>query len=317
MHVGFSETVRQSSRGVSYRNGCNGCNGYNGRGKNFAAGGGSAAGKTGEALQAGQRERAGKAASGAEFVQSVNQAREARRESVVDSYIEKHPNDAAHVNSQVNAGKRVLLRNGANQVSREDMTMAEYQDFIMGLLHGIPFDASRVGDKEFIDITDEGWEQMKNDSAYEAWVLGYTVENRSVQNPFAGWPGVSPNLCVEHFGASIEEHLGQSMPMHSSGIGSSDEEEEESWWDKRHKRMKKLLEEQVKEALVKRRATQDWEMQEYHRAAMESRQRMAEFLNGSTTVGTGMSMQGQALSQAVAAAIAAYDSSILMSPDSI
>ena len=31
---------------------------------------------------------------------------------------------------------------------------------------------------------------MKNDPDYEAWVLGYTAENRSVRNPFFGWPGV-------------------------------------------------------------------------------------------------------------------------------
>lgn len=35
---------------------------------------------------------------------------------------------------------------------------------------------------------------MKNDPDYEAWVLGYTVENRSVHFPFA-----ASNLCMEKF----------------------------------------------------------------------------------------------------------------------
>lgn len=260
--------------------------------------------------KSGQNEETGKAAAmETEFARNVSKA---KGESVVNEYKRKHPDSAAHVNSQVSAGKKVLLKNGADKVSREDMTMEEYQGFIMGLLNSIPFDASRMGDKEFIDITDAGWEQMKNDPEYEAWVLGYTVENRSVRNPFAGWPGASPNLCVEHFGASIEEHLGQGVPMNSPGTGNLEDDDEESWWDKRQKRMKELLEEQVKKAMVKRRATQAWEMQEYHRASMESRQRMTEFLNGRTTVGTGISLKGQALPQAVAAAIAAYGSSILM-----
>ena len=302
MSVGLSET--QYSQNVSY---------YVFGGNGSATSGGSATGKTGNSERTRQSKETGKAdVTETEFAQSVNRV---KRESVVDEYKRNHPDSVAHVNSQVNAGKRVLSKNGADKISREDMTMAEYQSFIMGLLNSIPFDASRVGDKEFIDITDAGWEQMKNDPEYEAWVLGYTVENRSVRNPFAGWPGVSPNLCVEHFGASIEEHLGQSMPMNSSGMGGSDEDDEESWWDKRRKRMKKLMEEQVKEAQAKRRATQAWDMQEYHRAVAESRQRMTEFLNGRTTVGTGMSLKGQTLPQTVAAAIAAYDSSLLIGKD--
>ena len=134
-----------------------------------------------------------------------------KRESAVDWYKKNHPEDASHVDAQVRAGKSVITKNGADNVSREDMTMEEYKIFINGLLSSISFDSTRIYDKEIISISDAGWEQMKNDPDYEAWVLGYTAENRSVRNPFFGWPGASGSVYVEKFGASIEEHIGQSV----------------------------------------------------------------------------------------------------------
>lgn len=50
----------------------------------------------------------------------------------------------------------------------------------------------------------------ENDPEYEAWVLGYTIENRSVHFPFQ-----ASFLNVEKFGASIEEHHGEGIPMNT------------------------------------------------------------------------------------------------------
>ena len=77
---------------------------------------------------------------------------------------------------------------------------------------------------------------MKNDPEYEAWVLGYTIENRSVHFPFQ-----ASFLNVEKFGASIEEHHGEGIPMNTK--------KDESWWSKRQKRMKELMKRQQKAAL--------------------------------------------------------------------
>lgn len=172
-----------------------------------------------------------------------------KSESAVDQYKRKHPDDVSHVDAQVKAGKSVLARNGADNVSRKDMTMEEYKSFINGLLSSIPFDATRVYDKEIISISDAGWEQMKNDPDYEAWVLGYTAENRSVQNPFFGWPGASGSVYVEKFGASIEEHIGQSVGTSNPGSSSNKVKNEKSWWEKRHEKMEELMEEQAEKTL--------------------------------------------------------------------
>ncbi len=161
-----------------------------------------------------------------------------QKESVVDEYKKNHPKDAWHVENQVRAGQRVLAKNNAEGISREDMTMDEYKQFFTKLMDSIPYDVSQKNDVNVWSISDKGWEQMKNDPLYEAWVLGYTSEDRSVHNPFASMMGYSPNYHTERFGASIEEHLGQSGPMGGSmGRRKVKDDDEESWWIRRRKMM--------------------------------------------------------------------------------
>lgn len=156
-----------------------------------------------------------------------------------------------HVDSQVRAGQRVLAKNNAENVSREDMTMEEYKQFFTGLMNSIPYDSSQRNDMNVWTISEKGWEQMKNDPEYEAWVLGYTSEDRSVHNPWAAMPGYSPNYHTESFGASIEEHLGQSGPMGgmgNTGRRKTQQDDEESWWVRRHRIMKAMAEKAAEEA---------------------------------------------------------------------
>ncbi|MCM1128150.1 MAG: hypothetical protein NC429_16985 [Lachnospiraceae bacterium] len=192
--------------------------------------------------------------SSVSFAESVNKA--AGKESVVDEYKRKHPKEAGTVDGQVNSGKAVLKKNGADKVSREDMTMEEYKQFFTKLMNGIPFDSSQQMDVEIWNISEKGWEQMKNDPEYEAWVLGYTAQDRAVHIPFASMPGYSANLHTEQFGASIEEHLGQSVPMNSSGSKASSASDEEDWWEKRHKKLEEFLEQQEKKAVERRASAQ-------------------------------------------------------------
>lgn len=195
-------------------------------------------------------EKTESAAKGKQDVEKRKSATEGKQaaESAVETFKKRHPESASHVDAQVRAGKKVLERNGAEDISRADMTMEEYKQFFTALMDSIPFDASHRGDVEIWSISEKGWEQMKNDPDYEAWVLGYTSENRAVYNPFSSWPGYSPNVCTEQFGDSIEQHLGQSVPMSSGSGKKTTDSEEESWWVKRHKRLKELMEQQEKAA---------------------------------------------------------------------
>ena len=85
-----------------------------------------------------------KAEAAAKTPSAVNTGKTAN--SAVADYIRRHPEDKAHVEGQVRAGKKVLEKNGAMDISREDMTMEEYKAFFTALMDSIPFDASHRGD---------------------------------------------------------------------------------------------------------------------------------------------------------------------------
>lgn len=216
-----------------------------------------------------------------EAVSFLDKAAE-KSESVVEQYKKKNPKDASHVDAQVRAGKSVIVKNGVDNVSREDMTMDEYKRFINGLLKTIPFDATRIYDKEIISISEAGWKQMKNDPDYEAWVLGYTVENRSVRNPFFGLPGASGSFGIEKFGASIEEHMGQGFSMSGPGSTSKHDKNEKSWWEKRQEKMEERLKEQAENALKKAQKQRALEHKFYLSSSLASRQRLHSFLTEGT-----------------------------------
>ena len=103
--------------------------------------------------------------------------------SIVDDYINRHPNDRYQVEKLVNAGNKVLSQYGRDDI--ESMSVDEYKEYIYDILDKIPFDESQMRDTQFIDITEDGWEQMKNDPKYEAWLVGYFKVDRSVKMPFA------------------------------------------------------------------------------------------------------------------------------------
>lgn len=197
--------------------------------------------------------------------------------SATEEYKKKHPDQAAHVDSQIRAGKNVIKKNGVENVSRENMTMEEYKKFFTDLMDSIPYDWSQKNDVNVWSITEEGWEQMKNDPDYEAWILGYTAEDRAVHIPFAAMPGYSPQYHTEHFGASIEEHLGQGFPMNSSGKKTSSSTGEESWWEKRHKRMEELMKEQAKKAQKRIVAQRKEQQEEWMQEQLESSNRLRQY----------------------------------------
>ena len=238
-----------------------------------------------------------------------------RRESAVDQYKRNHPEDASHVDAQVQAGKSVITKNGADNISREDMTMEEYKNFVNRLLSSISFDSTRIYDKEFISISDAGWEQMKNDPDYEAWILGYTVGNRSARNPFFGWPGASGSVCVEKFGASIEEHIGQCVGTSGSGSSFNQLKNEKSWWEKRHEKMEELMEEQEKKAMKKAQAQRAFEQERSLNSYLAGQQRLQNFLSDGTQ-GSADMMNFQSTPMGALAAMA-YENNISTFSESV
>ena len=124
--------------------------------------------------------------------------------------------------------------------------------------------------KKISSISDAGWEQMKNDSDYEVRVLGYTAENRSVRNTFFGWPGASGSVYMEKFGASIEEHIRQSVGTSSLDSSSSNVRNEKLWWERCHEKM----EERAKKAMKKAQVQRIFEQERYLNSCLVSQQRL-------------------------------------------
>lgn len=193
--------------------------------------------------------------------------------NVVADFIQRNPEEAKTVEKQVRAGKKHIQKCGAENISRQDMSMEEYKAFFKGLMDRIPRDSSQMNDTETWSITEEGCEQMKNDPDYEAWVLGYTVENRSVHLPFQ-----SSRVCIEKFGATIEEHIGHSF---ARDTGSAEKEKskkkDESWWYRRHMRIRQIIQEQSAIMLSREIAVREWQnvQAEALAALMEVQSQMA------------------------------------------
>lgn len=250
-------------------------------------------------------ETSGSASAKNAQAQSDKTFKDTLEESTVDVFKRRHPDKARHVDQQVRAGKAVKERNGVADLSTEDMTMEEYQAYFYGLLDTIPYDPTHVNDTNIISISDAGWEQMRKDPDYEAWILGYFVEDRAVHNPFFAWGNDAGCIVTEHFGASIEEHNGQGISkaaLKGNSDKDDDEEDEEDWWIKRHKRMKKLMKEQVDRAIKKDIAQKTAAKEEYARQQYLSSARQHIFLTSDSQAAPATAPNPEGIAAAMAAA---------------
>ena len=124
------------------------------------------------------------------------------------------------------------LTEKTSAVSAKDMSMEDYKQYIRDKISQIPLNPSQFQWQWSIQITEEGFEAMKNDLEYEAHVLQAIRANFSFTDHYH-----SVNYSVLHFGATEEESYGQSF-----GGGSPFAEKEEGFWGRRAKRREKLQE---------------------------------------------------------------------------
>lgn len=136
-------------------------------------------------------------------------------------------------------------------VSTKDMSMEEYKEYIHDKISQIPLDSSQSGWIWNIEITEEGFEAMKNDPEYEAYVMDTIRTNFSF---FDAWH--SKNWSVLHFGATKEECYGQSY-MTASAF---ELKPEKTFWDRRLEKKKKMKKQLDK--FVEKRKLQEKEWQE-------------------------------------------------------
>lgn len=140
----------------------------------------------------------------------------------------------------------------AEAVPRADMTMEEYKQSIFNQISAFPIHPSHPLYQYSVNISDAGFQAMKDDPEYEKWVLDCIKDNMDYLEP--AWYtaiGGPPACCILNFGATKEERSGQMFAInYGNGQGQKifDAHADESFWTNRSKRHKELLEEAIEKA---------------------------------------------------------------------
>jgi predicted MarR family transcription regulator len=133
-----------------------------------------------------------------------------------------------------------------------DMTMEEYKSYIHDQISRIPRHPSRLMDTVSINISEAGFEAMKNDPEYEKWVLDGLAQNFAVNNPWTSMAGGCYH--VINIGATKEDYRGQSWYAgfnNGKGKDSYDEKSKNSFWEKRADRHKESMEKSAELAYMR------------------------------------------------------------------
>lgn len=163
----------------------------------------------------------------------------------------------------------------AGGVSTEDMSMEEYKSYIYDQISMIKQHPSQWGDSIAINISEAGFEAMKNDKEYEQWVLDTLKQDFAARDP---WSGICGGKYVVHFfGATKEEYHGHSWyPEYAGGTGKDlfNAKSKDSFWKKRMDKQK--MNEAYADKLAERRRLQRKRLEKMMtKRALESRRKMA------------------------------------------
>ena len=141
----------------------------------------------------------------------------------------------------------------AGAVSTKDMTMEEYKQYIHDRISQIPMHPTRMSESISINISEAGFEAMKNDPEYEAWVLNDLRTGWAQPDRWAGICGGAYSTI--YYGATKEEcHAKMWSAGYQNGSGKSlfDSRAKNSFWERRAER-EKQREVQIEEQQEKKR----------------------------------------------------------------
>lgn len=127
--------------------------------------------------------------------------------------------------------------------SPADMSMDEYKQYILGKISQIPRHPTRMSESQAFNISDKGFEAMKNDPEYEKYVLNIFETDFAVANPWASLCGGA--YVVYNIGSTKEEYLGQSWYagyQHGKGEEFFNKKAEDSFWVRRAKHQQEAME---------------------------------------------------------------------------
>lgn len=108
----------------------------------------------------------------------------------------------------------------AGTVSTKDMTMEEYKQYIHDRISQIPMHPTRMSESISIHVSEAGFEAMKNDPEYEAWVLNDLRTGWAQPDRWAGVCGGAYSTI--YYGATKEEcHAEMWSGGYQNGSGKS------------------------------------------------------------------------------------------------
>lgn len=168
-------------------------------------------------------------------------------------------------------------------VSAKDMTMEEYKQYIYSKISQIPMHPTREGESISVTISEAGFEAMKNDPEYEAWVLHDLQVGWSQPDKWSGICGGA--FSTIYYGASKEEcHAEMWSAGYNNGNGGEifNDKSKNSFWERRIEN-KKRIENQVKKQQEKKqiqkkqaeRTAYEEYVQNKRLSAQDARERLA------------------------------------------
>ena len=199
----------------------------------------------------------------------------------------------------------------AGAVSTKDMTMDEYKQYIHEKISQIPMHPTRMSENISIHISEAGFEAMKNDPEYEAWVLNDLRTGWAQPDRWAGVCGGAYSTI--YYGATKEEcHAQMWSAGYQNGSGKSlfDGRAKDSFWERRTEQ-KKRTEAQIKKEQEKKRMQEEINA----KAAMEKsdahRRLMSQWAKEAVYSDSVLAKSGT-----VATANAAYEANFVMADNS-
>ena len=139
-----------------------------------------------------------------------DKVKQTKSSTVMSDYYRENPDKRAEQESRVNEGRKLLKEAGLYPEDINNLSMDCFKDSVSRLISNIPYSSTRPFDEETVVISDTGWENMKSDPDYVAWVAGFIKEDRSAANSVSDGEDKG-TYCVHNFGATPEEYRGHSF----------------------------------------------------------------------------------------------------------
>lgn len=135
--------------------------------------------------------------------------------------------------SEVSASSRAAVKN---------MTMEQYKKYIGEAISQIPISDSNSRTSFAVNISEPGFEEMKNSIIYENWVMGILIDDMTASDPWSSKCGDS--YSIHDFGARREDYTRQNMSddyYKGKGSASFAQKSKESYWVKRAEREEEYI----------------------------------------------------------------------------